>query len=732
MARLYGDKRISAKDLRDTVAEYLAEHNIADKVEIRTVDNMLAAAYVSKSSDDKYVVNIANGSISTNMVQGICDHEVGTHLLRMMNDEHQVWHGHRDRFRLINPWTTEEGFATLNTYLSMPCKLLYPQALRYFAVCRGAQLGFVELFQELQGHVSDPRQCWQMCCRIKRGIMDTSQPGAFYMDQAYFKGAVEILRHLDEIDFGRLYGGQIALQDLCKVHFLLRRDMVKMPRFMNSAEKLKTYMSHCRKLIRENQIQAAVECICKPVFLRAARELVQRPKAELRSTVAIGAAALQQPSERLSSGSKTLDLARLEDLARPRAVPAANGVSELGSLGPRRELDAARLAELAVPRSRAEDHASGSGADRCNSAEAPRTLDLARLQDLARPRVLSLEPTRLRQEASPVDAPRREPCPLRLLELARSRACSKDDEPAAIIEPAISRVTRGLSRPRRGTSAPPQGLAEDLGTDGAGNSATAALRADGMVEEAAASPNSGRAGSRSRKASLPVTFLPAPTVGTADRSVTARPPDMARLAALAQPRKTIDDEAEPQSCSPRRAPAKKKRSKCRILALAQEKREQSRDVEGTLDSATDLDDIVAGPACQTEEESELDVGIQETHLDSLATGVLSGDPRAGGEARKASRKRTSRACSVSTTVDASSETRPQDAEAEAVLLATMRLQSDAPLKASASRRPLVSVCMPRAAAVLPRTAVTIAGMSVSDAPVWRVVPIKTMQLDIGL
>ena len=30
-----------------------------------------------------------------------------------------------------------------------------------------------------------------MCCRIKRGMIDTSLPGAFYLDQAYFKSNVE-------------------------------------------------------------------------------------------------------------------------------------------------------------------------------------------------------------------------------------------------------------------------------------------------------------------------------------------------------------------------------------------------------------------------------------------------------------------------------------------------------------------------------------------------------------
>merc|ERR1712113_395013 len=97
------------------------------------------------------------------------------------------------------------GFATLNTYMSLPCKLLYPQALLYFAVCRGSQLGFVELFRELLSLMEDADRCWQLCCRIKRGMEDTSLPGAVDIEQAYFKGAIEILRQLHDIDLGELY-----------------------------------------------------------------------------------------------------------------------------------------------------------------------------------------------------------------------------------------------------------------------------------------------------------------------------------------------------------------------------------------------------------------------------------------------------------------------------------------------------------------------------------------------
>jgi len=392
MLKQQGKEMTTAEELRDVVSSYLQEQGIEDKADIRIVDSLLSAATVVKPlADEKYIVNISKAGVPSTNVQGICDHEVGTHLLRMMNDEHQVWHGRRDRYKLANPWTTEEGFATLNTFMSMPCKLLYHQALRYFAVCRGAQVGFVELFQEIRSHIKDPLRCWQMCCRIKRGQVDTTQPGAFYLDQAYFKGAVEILRHLDEVDFGRLYGGQIALQDLDKVHFLLRKECVRLPLFLNSAEKLKTYTTYCRRLLRENQIEAAIERVCKPMFLRAANEFFkQKPKAELRSasaTITLNGSA--SVSGCASSGpARSSDAQRLEDLARPRilALPASAHDEQKTKT---RRLDVTRMTELAMPRHRveSEDETLTNGQHLVS-----KTLDIARLHDLARPRNVVTQP----------------------------------------------------------------------------------------------------------------------------------------------------------------------------------------------------------------------------------------------------------------------------------------------------------------------------------------------------
>jgi len=567
MQRLYGTEKISAEEMRDTVATYLQEHNVDDKVEIRIVDSALSAANVVKPGpNEKYIVNINHGPVSQNMVQGICDHEVGTHLLRMMNDEHQVWHGRRERYKLLDPWITEEGFATLNTYMSMPNKLMYPQALRYWAVCRGAQVGFAELFRELQVHVNDPKRCWQMCCRIKRGMIDTSQPGAFYKDQAYFKGAVEILRHLDEVDFGRLYGGQIALQDMDKVHFLLRKEIVRLPRFLNSVDKLKLYRTHCKKLIKENQIETAIDRVCKPVFVRAAREFFKtKTKQEVRSaSVEVTTAGAQ------SSGlAKALDLSRLEEMAKPRQIQSESESPSIPAV--RREVDRARMAGLAAPRARTE-----SMEETATVSVSSRPVNLTRLQDLARPRQVSTD-----GEATDTHSDQRRSLDhARLLSLAVPRSRTTPEDAPSGRPP----------RPPRGASAPSgqwrKLTTKDIEFDaGSGNEDTS----DTAVPPPPAVPEGSRRRhcSRSRASQKPPPEPP-PQLPESEASRTL---DMGRLCDLATPRKFCEDKQEPCNCKPKK---RRRRSKLRLLAMVQDKKATKGEDEEGGDAGEDEGEKAAG------------------------------------------------------------------------------------------------------------------------------------------
>eukprot|EP00927_Polykrikos_kofoidii_P015748 TRINITY_DN17039_c0_g1_i1.p1 TRINITY_DN17039_c0_g1~~TRINITY_DN17039_c0_g1_i1.p1 ORF type:complete len:756 (-),score=120.91 TRINITY_DN17039_c0_g1_i1:550-2817(-) len=257
--------RCCVADLQNVVLAYLENHGLKDLVAVRMDDALLSAASVTRPSPrGKYVLNMCAALISRGMVQGVCDHEIGTHLLRMISDERQAWRMKRAKYDLAGHCaveTTEEGLAALNTYRTSPCKLLHDHALRYRAVCLGARLGFVELYRELLVDAGSPENCWRTCCRVKRGLLDTSLPGAFWRDQTYFRGAVELLRHMGRFDFREtiltqfltsLYCGRVALEDVDKIWKLANINAVIMPHFLRTRRAILAWTEHCREIVREN------------------------------------------------------------------------------------------------------------------------------------------------------------------------------------------------------------------------------------------------------------------------------------------------------------------------------------------------------------------------------------------------------------------------------------------------------------------------------------------------
>ena len=54
--------------------------------------------------------------------------------------------------------------------------------------------------------------------QVKQCLPDSSRPGGFARGQAYFRGAVQLLRgtEAEEVDVRRLYSGRLALEDLPK------------------------------------------------------------------------------------------------------------------------------------------------------------------------------------------------------------------------------------------------------------------------------------------------------------------------------------------------------------------------------------------------------------------------------------------------------------------------------------------------------------------------------------
>lgn len=163
-------------------------------------------------------------------MQGVLDHEIGTHFLRKHNEKNQIWYKKRDKFEMKTCIATEEGLACTNqlvsTVLAGKCKpYLYRSALNYYSACMAKNLSFVDLFKDLEQYVDSPSSRWKLTLRVKRGLTDTSQKGGLYKDKVYLEGAVRVLSQRKNIDFIALMCGKISLTDLprpeiyCKLNY---------------------------------------------------------------------------------------------------------------------------------------------------------------------------------------------------------------------------------------------------------------------------------------------------------------------------------------------------------------------------------------------------------------------------------------------------------------------------------------------------------------------------------
>eukprot|EP01051_Picozoa_sp_SAG22_P001913 SAG22_NODE_80_length_21788_cov_9.742542_2_plen_1130_part_00 len=109
--------------------------------------------------------------------------------------------------------TSEEGLAITNQYMAeADCRMWRP-ALMYYACARASELGFADLFQHLAKYVTDPEKRWAVCARVKGGLTDTSKPGAFCRDQAYWGGAVTLLANRNNIDLLYMHMGRVNLAE---------------------------------------------------------------------------------------------------------------------------------------------------------------------------------------------------------------------------------------------------------------------------------------------------------------------------------------------------------------------------------------------------------------------------------------------------------------------------------------------------------------------------------------
>ena len=54
--------------------------------------------------------------------------------------------------------------------------------MNYYSAYMASKMSFVELFNDLEKYVDNSKRRFKTVLRVKRGIIDTSEPGGLYKD----------------------------------------------------------------------------------------------------------------------------------------------------------------------------------------------------------------------------------------------------------------------------------------------------------------------------------------------------------------------------------------------------------------------------------------------------------------------------------------------------------------------------------------------------------------------
>ncbi|MGW2050577.1 tyrosine/phenylalanine carboxypeptidase domain-containing protein [Streptomyces sp. NPDC001858] len=185
------DRRFSAADALKAVEKTLVAQGLTDwKPQIHPE----MAARMSVRSGNRTVNIRADLRLGENELVGLVTHEIGTHVFRWENARRVA-----DVLcvRLSGATATEEGLAVWNEQRATGGKSLDPRfALRVVAVHTALRGSFVDVVHALLPFVP-VEAAFDVATRVKRGLVDTAEPGGFIKDHVYLAGYRMVREHLD-------------------------------------------------------------------------------------------------------------------------------------------------------------------------------------------------------------------------------------------------------------------------------------------------------------------------------------------------------------------------------------------------------------------------------------------------------------------------------------------------------------------------------------------------------
>ena len=216
------DRTLTAQDIKPRLQQALREEGLEWEVVLR--EDLLARAHLVKGKELRLR---ADAHFNDNDVKKLIVHEVQTHARRFKNGQSQPY----DIFETgtAHYLETEEGLATYNEEQAgvLTSRVKRNLAARVLAVEKALVAPFSEVYAELEPLVGEDK-AFEIAVSVKRGLEDTSKPGAFTKPHLYFAGHQKVKR-LTEEDRKDLMVGKISFLHLPVIKELIKEGKVKVP-----------------------------------------------------------------------------------------------------------------------------------------------------------------------------------------------------------------------------------------------------------------------------------------------------------------------------------------------------------------------------------------------------------------------------------------------------------------------------------------------------------------------
>ncbi len=171
-------------------------------------------------------------------------HEVGTHVLRAVNGKKTGFEA-LAKPNLAEYLDIEEGLAFYNEEMVGVLKDwdLRKRAIYVWAIHLGENLSFRQLYDAVHALVTKSN-AFNIVYRVKRGLGDTSQPGIYPKDAAYFRGFRKVRWHLRKKPYlyKLLYAGKISLD---KVEWV-EEGLLPKPKIVPSKDMFSKIFKECK------------------------------------------------------------------------------------------------------------------------------------------------------------------------------------------------------------------------------------------------------------------------------------------------------------------------------------------------------------------------------------------------------------------------------------------------------------------------------------------------------